>query len=478
MSGGLKKRAVSADCQSTLTMRQPRPAIRRPLSEPGFLRALGAAEDGVSLIEVVISALLIGMIVIAMLSGFDQTQRASVEEQRHAQADALAQQDQDRMRGMSVAALLGPGLSPPPVTLDRAKYTIVSSAQFVSDTGGTPSCSSTGTSNADYVKTTSSVSWASMGVRKPVVEESLIAPPAGGSLVVQVQDPLGNPVPNMSVTATGTAGGTTPSVSATTSAAGCAIFGGLGVGPYTVGATQAGPPPWVDKDWNAAPTQSASVTGSSTAKLPFVMAQAGGVSATFATNVPGVGQLASQQDRFVAFNPGMTSQSGVTVGTAGQYRSTVTSALQVFPTSYTVYAGSCTADQPGSTENPQSITVTPGQISTPPAPLKAPAVLVHVYSGSSSSSPGSPINQPLQDVTVTDACNVKRRYSGAALTAPTSSTGALVDPGEPYGRLTVCGDANIGGQLYNTSNTVSNSTFSTGTPTPLYEGVASQGSCP
>ncbi len=478
MSGGLKQSPARADCQSTLTMRQPRPAIRRPPSEPGSLRALAATEDGVSLIEVVISALLIGMIVIAMLSGFDQTQRASVEEQRHAQADALAQQDQDRMRGMSVAALLGPGLSPPPVTLDRAKYTIVSSAQFVSDTGGTPSCSSTGTSNADYVKTTSSVSWASMGVRKPVVEESLIAPPAGGSLVVQVLDSQNPPQPvaNMSVTATGTAVGTTSSATATTSAAGCAIFGGLGVGPYTVSASQAGPPPWVDSNWNPAPTQSATVSGGTTYHNSFAMAKAGGMSATFATNVPGVGQLASSQDRFVAYSPGMTSAA--TVGAAGQYQSTVSSSLQAFPTSYSLYAGSCTADKPVSPDTPAAVTVVSGQTSAPPAQLKVPAVLVRVYTGSGPGNPGTAINQPLQDVTVTDSCGVKRRYSGAALTAPTSSTGALTDPGEPYGPLSVCGDANIGGQLYNTSNTVSNSTFSTGTPAPLYEGVASQGSCP
>jgi len=249
-----------------------------------------------------------------------------------------------------------------------------------------------------------------------------------------------------------------------------------------VSAAQPGPPPRVDKDWNAAPSQSASVTGAATAKVSFAMAQAGGISATFATNVPGVGQLASRQDRFVAFNSAMTLPSYVSIGTAGQYQSTVASSLQAFPTSYTVYAGSCTADLPGSAENPQSVTVTPGQISTPPgsppAPLKVPAVLVHLYSGSGSGSPGSQVNQPLQDVTVTDACNVKRRYSGAALTAPTGSTGALVDPGEPYGRLTVCGDANIGGQLYYTSTTVTNSTFSTGTPTPLYEGAAAPGVCP
>jgi len=443
---------------------------------------MAAGEDGVSLIEVVISALLVGLIVIATLAGFDQTQRASVEEQRHAQADALAQQDQDRLRGLSVAALLGSGLSPAPVTLDRARYTIVSSAQFVSDTGGTPSCTPSGTNNADYVKTTSTVTWASMGARKPVVEESLIAPPAGGSLVVQVLDSQNPPQPvaNTSVTATGTAVGTTSSATATTSAAGCAIFGGLGVGPYTVSASQAGPPPWVDSNWNPAPTQSATVSGGTTYHNSFAMAQAGGMSATFATNVPGVGQLASRQDRFVAYSPGMTSAA--TVGAAGQYQATVSSSLQAFPTSYTVYAGSCTADLPGSAENPQSVTVTPGQISTPPgnppAPLKVPAVLVHVYSGSGSGSPGSQVNQPLQDVTVTDACNVKRRYSGAALTAPNGSTGALVDPGEPYGRLTVCGDANIGGQLYYTSTTVTNSTFSTGTPTPLYEGAAAQGACP
>lgn len=463
-------------------MRQPRPAIRQPTSDRRSLRATAAREDGVSLIEVVFSALLVGLIVIATLSGFDQTQRVSVEEQRHAQADALAQQDQDRLRGLSVAALLGLSSTAANVTLDRQTYSIVSSAQFVSDTGGTPSCAATGPSNADYIKTTSEVRWPSMGLRKPVVEESLIAPPAGGSLVVQVLDPTGQPVANMNVTASGTAVGTSASASATTSAAGCAIFGGLGVGPYTVSASQAGPPPWVDRDWNPAPTQSASVSGAATAKLSFGMGQAGGIAATFATNVPGVGQLASSQDRFVAFNSGMTSASGAVVGVAGQYQSTVSSALTAFPTSYSLYAGSCVADKPSSSADSQAVIVAPGRMSSPagnpPAALKVPAVLVRVYSGSGPGNPGSSVNQTLQNVTVTDGCGVKRRYSGTALTAPTSSTGALTDPGEPFGPLTVCVDANVGGQQYTETTTVNNTNYSTGTPANIYSGAAQGGACP
>lgn len=458
-------------------MRQPRPAIPEAKSEPRSLRAIAAGEDGVSLIEVVFSALLVGLIVIATLAGFDQTQRASVEEQRHAQADALAQQDQDRLRGLSVAALLGLSSNAANVTLDRQTYSIASSARFVSDSGGTPSCTPTGPSNADYIKTTSTVTWPSMGLRKPVVEESLIAPPAGGSLVVQVLDAAGQPVGNMSITATGTAVGTS-SASAITSAAGCAIFGGLGVGPYTVSASQAG---WVDKDWNPTPTQSASVSGAATAKLSFGMAQAGGIAATFATNVPGVGQLASRQDRFVAFNSGMTSPSGAAVGVAFQYQSTVTSSLQVFPTSYTLYAGSCMADKPAAPSDSPVVTVTPGQISTPPgnppAPLKVPAVLVRVYSGTGPGNPGSLVNQPLQNITVTDGCGVKRRYSGTAVTAPTSPTGALTDPGEPFGALTVCVDANVGGQQYTETTTVNNTNYSTGTPANIYSGAAQGGVC-
>ena len=52
-----------------------------------------------------VSAILIALIVVAMFNGFDFTSRASASERSRAQADALAQQAEDKLRGLPVSSL-------------------------------------------------------------------------------------------------------------------------------------------------------------------------------------------------------------------------------------------------------------------------------------------------------------------------------------------------------------------------------------
>ena len=59
-----------------------------------------ASEAGDTLIEVLASAVLVALIVVAMFNGFDSASRASAGERSRAQADALAQQAEDQLRGL------------------------------------------------------------------------------------------------------------------------------------------------------------------------------------------------------------------------------------------------------------------------------------------------------------------------------------------------------------------------------------------
>jgi Tfp pilus assembly protein PilV len=61
------------------------------------------SEGGATLIEVLFSCLLLAVIVMGTLSAFDAAGRLSADEQRRSQASALAQQDQDRLRSMTVS---------------------------------------------------------------------------------------------------------------------------------------------------------------------------------------------------------------------------------------------------------------------------------------------------------------------------------------------------------------------------------------
>src|ERR1700734_4137504 len=62
------------------------------------LAAESAAESGVTLIEVVISALLVAIIAIGTLAGFDSAGRATTDERQHNQATLLAEQDEELLR--------------------------------------------------------------------------------------------------------------------------------------------------------------------------------------------------------------------------------------------------------------------------------------------------------------------------------------------------------------------------------------------
>src|ERR1700730_6864359 len=65
----------------------------RRLSGARRLRAIGAREAGDTLIEVIVGAMLVGLIISAVFTGLDVAGRASASERQHARADLLAQQD-------------------------------------------------------------------------------------------------------------------------------------------------------------------------------------------------------------------------------------------------------------------------------------------------------------------------------------------------------------------------------------------------
>ena len=92
------------------------------------------------LIEVMIGALILAITTTAVLNGLDGAQKTGGRNKARSVAAALAEQDQERMRSMSVETLANvPQL--PAQTVDGAVYTIKSEAAWVNDdTGGTPAC--------------------------------------------------------------------------------------------------------------------------------------------------------------------------------------------------------------------------------------------------------------------------------------------------------------------------------------------------
>jgi type II secretory pathway pseudopilin PulG len=363
--------------------------------------ALPALDEqaGFALLEVLISAVIVALIVIATFTGFDASNRATASERAHAQADVLAQQDEDRLRSLQIGQLSNLSETRT-VKYKETEYTVVSTGEFVADTSGTTSCSAEA-QEASYVRTTSKVTWPSLGTRPAVVETGLITPPAGGALLVQVFGGDGKPVTGMTVKATGPAPGS-GSVTGLTGEKGCVIFAGMPEGTYAVTTFQAG---YVDKNGNSEPLpseRSVTLVPGTTEKKSFEFDQPGGLTVSFE---PSVGAEAVG-DTFVAQNPSMPTPSFKSFGTAGTYAANVTSGGKtLFPFGepsppaekaigqYTVYAGTCEADEPtrnGQPINP-TINVLPNETVAKKVPL--PAINIKVMSGSSSVSAGAAVTK-------------------------------------------------------------------------------------
>jgi Tfp pilus assembly protein PilV len=457
-------------------------------------------QSGDTLLEVIVAALLVSAIAIGTFAAFDATGRMTADQRHRSQADAIAQQDQDRLRGLQVSDLLTTatnsltaGNTTRTVSVAEGAgatiYAVKSQSKFVTDSSGSASCSTGGHGSADEIQTTSTITWGGMGNRPPVVAESLITPPAGGSLVVQIADQAGNGVPGMVVTATGTSTGTTNPPPATTGPEGCAVFGGLPGGTYDASVAQAG---YVDKDGNSTPPaaqQATTVVNGVSDTISFQFAQAGAISATFTSTYNG-GSHASSADQLVAFQTGMSTPSFRVFGTPNTYLATILTPSTMFPftTPYTVYAGACAADDPHAVYS--SITDPAAQVNpgaTVPTVLALPSLVVDVWTGTSSATPGSLISTA-PHVAITDTgCNVE---TYPATQVPTNAAvGALVDPGRPYGTYKACADAILSGTRYRnyvgtnaspTLLTLPSSAAATGTTANIYLGSPSRmtGACP
>jgi Tfp pilus assembly protein PilV len=383
-----------------------------------------AAETGDTLIEVLISAVLVVLVVVATLTGLNNTNRATSIDRARSQADALAQQDEDQLRSEPIAKLSELNRSHT-ATENGTEYTITSTSEYISDATSTSSCSSTNPS-ANYLQTTSKVTWRSLGAAKPVVESGIISPSPGSTLIVQATE-AGAPVQGASVAVTGS-----PSSTLETSSNGCAIFAVL-PGSFEINVSKAG---YVDQNGypnsneDASVTHSVYLTAENASKQAYALGQAGKLQVNF-TN----GASATEGDTFVAYNSAMTAFRQF--GTVASYNATVSSPTTMFPfpatSPYTVYAGTCEADLPSallpSNTNP-TVQVPAG--ATGIVTVTAPPVNIKVMSGTGpgASTEGTVVTAA-KGYTVDTGCSTKRSIAS-------TPAGALPHPSLPFGHYSMC----------------------------------------
>lgn len=422
-------------------------ARARACEELGAAHRSLAAEAGDTLLEVIVSALLLGLIVVGTFSGLNSTNRATSIDRSRSQADALAEHAEEQLRGEPTKRLTELTESHPleeTVKENGSVYKIVSTAQYISDATSTSSCTSS-SAKADYIQTTSKVSSPLIGAGKSVEENGIISPPAGSALIAQVTE-SGTPLQGAEVVATGPSPAST-NYELETSVNGCAILA-VPPGEYNINVSKSGyvDPngyPYTHEDEGGSVTRSVYIPAENTSKVGYNLGLAGTLQVKF---IEGSSATPTEGDSFVAFNTGMTKPRPFPIPfTPGSYSTTVTSPRTIFPfkTKYTVYAGTCEADLPSANGVPpvasEEPEVAPG--STTAATVRLGPVNIKVMSGfSSGASQGEAIGGAT-GYTNDTGCAVKRTFT----TNSTAPIGAMPHPGLPFGKYTMCVGATIAG---------------------------------
>jgi len=376
-----------------------------------------------------VSALIVGLVVVATFSGFDVLNRSSAEERRHNEAAVLAAESQEQMRSDPASTLLAFKNNENSYIKEVAgtKYTIVQKATFGNGSSQT-GCAATETTKGQgtYILISSTVTWTKM-VSKPVSESALITPPTGSALEIEVNNGGKSPTPTVGVqivikyTPAGTS--STSTLEGTTGAAGCVLFAGI---PSTLATIEVKETRGVVNKFGTLswPTEQRTLAPNILTRDEVRLAPAGAIRAEFQyegktkythKNNAESGEVVEPVigDTFVAFNAEMTEpptfEKGNTVkptpfasnlfevlpGSPGTYAETATSPTEAAkypngnlfpfpsPNTWTAYAGDCTSNNPATFDKaiePPTPLVKPSETAVAAVPMTY--VLLNVYTKS------------------------------------------------------------------------------------------------
>ena len=447
------------------------------------------AEEGFVLIEILVSAIVLSIVAGAIFTLLNSTARSAADERSRSDGYAIAQEDQARLRSMRISELNRLNQSQT-LALNGTAFTIVSTGVFVNDTTTSSSCTS-GATSADYVKVSSTVTWPNMGATPPVSIQSIVSPangsldPSHGTLTVSATNAAGAAIPGIGLTGTGAG-----TFNGTTDSSGCAMFPDQPSGNYTL-TTSGVAAGLVDKDGKTPTPFTVGVIPGGTNPIFLLYDRPGSIGeVAFETKYANGEVKSSGADSMIVFNTGMTSAK--LIGVPGGPKSSTLTAPSLFPFTSpdTVYAGSCTGNNPNPTgeTNPPgaaamaSVLVPAGGIA-PKATLRLPALYLSVWTGRSSGHAGSLFSNA--DVWIRDdKCSnengpITRRYA-------TNTSGTLNEPGLPWSTYDICVDSQVGnggGARRERINNVSVESLASPPSLTFYlgEGTGTQsesGSCP
>jgi hypothetical protein len=383
-------------------------------------------ERGMALMEVVVSAAVLALLAVGLLTGFDVAGATSGTNKARAVAASIAQDDSERMRGLEVRTLILRGPETRTVKAGEVTYTVKSTAEIITDSVN-QGCT-TGSGGIDYLKLHSEVTWPGMRI-DPVEADSLMAPKPGsfgageGGLSVQVIDRNGAPITGLNVSIAGPG-----NFSDSTDVNGCAFFTYIPAGDYHVSFSQPGK---VTPAGVSNVNDPVGVPEGAVSNKVISYDTAAAVTATFVTRDAAGTVVADRGTAFAAAHSGIPAPGALFITSPSPVASIAT-AYTLFPfgSPYSLYAGSCPNARPqlfDTTPPQQDVQLGPGGSGT--ANTLEPALDVQVRYSSA-------------DVTGASV----RFYNNSCGTVEPSSTsapytttaGRVPWPGMPYGDYEIC----------------------------------------
>ena len=460
----------------------------RAVSALTVLRRRCSDERGFALVEAIAASAIFALIVLGVLAGIDGAAGSSGREKARSVAGTLAEQDQERMRGMRAVDLSNYSWDRD-VVFSGATYRVESDSDWIRDnTGGEVSCQSS-SAQADYLRIRTTVTSTAVGKQTaPVRIDSLMAPPIGavganqGTLAVQVNNRDGVGAPSIPVTISNG----TITLSELTNAVGCSVFSYIPVGSYDVNVRQPG---WVTptgvNDVHVSGTVSNGTTNVTTVPAYDV---AGTVTLDLRTRYWDAEQAKVIEGPSRAFSFGLANNG---IGTASNVRQfkpasgavSTLMAIDLFPfkDSYGLFTGQCGSENPGLANGGAAQIVDRAGIHT--TIVYQPALRIKVVNGSApvmGANVVATLRSPTGCVATgdkipgirTDALHGLTTYSSLDtgddrrgwVTRP-AIAGIGFDPGIPYGSWDVCVD--FGGKARTLTSHVNRTIAPTAPVTPV-----------
>jgi hypothetical protein len=317
-------------------------------------------------------------------------------------------------------------------------YTVTSRADWVRDsTGATQSCTND-SSQASYLKITSTVTSSVVGTAtKPLTLSSIVAPPVGafaanqGTLAVKVVDSRDQPVVGMNVSITGSR-----NLQDATNSSGCAVFAYIPASTYHILLNEAG---WVDQTNRTPVDQTQAVTSGNVTVATVQYDRAAKVGVKFETYTS-AGVVDSKGWGIAAARVDVGKGTTYFEGSAPPQAQVDAVSLWPAQTGYKFSSGDCAGAEP-STLISNWWTTSPGNANVlAPLPgstdgvvkIRQPPLTMVVRSGSTAIAGATVVLTPA------DGACMKPTLTTDSSGRATAASGSTFDPGIPFGKYTVC----------------------------------------